>query len=101
MRSKNSAGTDASRWRSKDPYSLYRALNSTERAELEKLASDYGKFEDRMERSITYIFARQKTTIARTCSVTGAAGISRMLLTVVVLTVQTMRSFRILKPAVA
>jgi hypothetical protein len=48
MRGRDSAGTDASGWRSKDPYSLYRALNGTERAELEKLASDYNKFEDRM-----------------------------------------------------
>lgn len=48
MRGRNSAGTDASGWRSKDPYSLYRALNGTKRAELEKFASDYDKLEDRM-----------------------------------------------------
>jgi hypothetical protein len=48
MRGRDSAGTDASGWRSKDLYSLYRALNGTERVELEKFASDYDKLEDRM-----------------------------------------------------
>jgi hypothetical protein len=69
-------------------------LSTTERAGLENLASDYDKFEDRMGKKYHIHFCEVGD---RRSSVMGGARISKILLKVAVLTVQTMRSSCMLK----